>query len=154
MSSIVLLFPLLSIIFALLSAVACLRFFFSRNFYFWIFPLLFSSILTILDIGYIFFPTFLFLTPTPQLNLLLFLLSFFWYLIIIFFRYFLKKAIGENRYKSDSYKNLKEAQYLEKLERRAYRKYSKSIHDKEVHSGKSLINTKETEDWLDLFDNF
>ena len=74
--------------------------------------------------------------------------------IVICFRYVLKKGIGKNKIKYDSYKNFKEAQYLEKIERRKYIKYDKIIRDKEKYGAQKLATSTQQEEWLDLFDNF
>ncbi len=147
-------FPLFSIIFTTLATLACLRFFFSKQFYFWILPLLFSALLAVIAFIYVFFPSLILPYNTQAMAIIIFTIAAAWYAIVICFRFILKKGIGKNKVKYDSYKNFKEAQYLEKIERRKYIKYDKIIRDKEKYGAQKLATSTQQEEWLDLFDNF
>jgi hypothetical protein len=128
-------------------------FLFSKLFYFWIIPILFSALLAVVDFIYIFFPSRMSAYQSESLSLVLFIISIFWYAIIIYFHYILKKAITKNRLKSDQAKNYYEAQYLEKIERRRFIKYDRIIRDKEKYGARTLKADKKDTSWCDLFDN-
>lgn len=147
------LFPLLSLILSFLATLACLRFLLSRQFFFWVLPLSFSTLLCVVNFCYVFFPSLLSLFTVESLSLVLFLISTIWYCIVIYFHYIIKKAIGKNKVQSDSVKNYNEALFLEKIERRRYIKYDKIIRDKEKYSAKEPVIYRKNDNWCDLFDN-
>lgn len=101
-----------------MALLSCIRFIFSRQSLFWIVPLLISIILLYQNINSVLIygesenirATFSMILPS--------MLALFWYALVVIFHYALKMAIPENKYINDSRKNLKEAMYLEKYERR------------------------------------
>lgn len=116
--------PLTALLLAFMSLIASLRFIFSRQGLYWIFPavisliLFFQNLSTLLVLG----------EQAPESfeytfsNFGPFILAFLWYMMIVVFHYALKKAIPENRFINDSRKNKAEAEYLLKYEMRQNRR--------------------------------
>lgn len=112
--------PITALLLSFMSLLTSLRFIFSRQGLYWVFPsiisllLLFQNLDTLLVLGEaditVFEYTFRNFSP--------FILSFLWYMMIIIFHYALKKTIAENRFESDARKNRAEAEYLMKIEMR------------------------------------
>ena len=112
--------PITALLLSFMSLLASLRFIFSRQGLYWVFPAIISLLLffqnldTLLVLGeadiMVFEYTFRNFSP--------FILSFLWYMMIIIFHYALKKTIAENRFESDARKNRAEAEYLMKIEMR------------------------------------
>lgn len=112
--------PLTALALSFLSFLACLRFLFSRQGFYWILPLITSVLLSIYNF-YILLSPQRAITATP-FSLVFFpvALSMTWYLVIIVFHYALKRTVSRNKYLNDQKKNYAEARFLEKAERRAY----------------------------------
>ena len=119
--------PITALLLSFMSLLASLRFIFSRQGLYWVFPAIISTLLffqnldTILILGEsgiaVFEYTFRNFSP--------FILSSLWYMMIVVFHYALKKTVAENRFESDSRKNRAEAEYLMKVEMRKTRKVRK-----------------------------
>ena len=131
---------IITIFAALLSFMALLsslRFLFTRQALFWIVPLFISAILLYQNITSVLFYGETIENRITLAVLLPAFLSLFWYALVVIFHYTLKLAIPENKYINDSRKNLKEALYIEKYERR------KSKRERETFvstiSGKSEV---------------
>ena len=114
--------PITALLLTFMALLASMRFIFSRQGAYWIFPaiisllLFFQNLETLLVIG----SQEAGAAPVPFRPLVLALL---WYMMIIVFHYALKKNIPENRFDSDARKNRAEAEYLMKVEmRRAKRR--------------------------------
>ena len=101
-----------------MSLLSCLRFLFSRQVFFWIVPIFISAILFYQNITAVLFYGEVEINELTLAILLPALLSLLWYSLIVIFHYTLKLAIKENKYINNSRKNLKEAMYIEKYERR------------------------------------
>lgn len=121
---IVYIIPIITLLLTFMALLASLRFIFSRQGLYWVFPALISLILFFLDLQ-----TLLVVgEDEPQAVDLSFqavaplMLAALWYMMIIVFHYALKKAIVENSFENDSVKNRAEAEYLEKYEARIRRK--------------------------------
>jgi len=115
-----------------MALLSCLRFIFTRQCFFWIVPLLISLILLYQNINMV-------IVYGEEANakatlsvLLPAFLSLFWYAHIVIFHYALKLAIPENKYINDSRKNLKEAMYIEKCERRKNRNEREDYKNKKT----------------------
>ena len=117
--------PTASLLLTFLSALACLRFLFSRQFFFWFFPFCVSLLLCINNVFNLFSTQRSFITGLPGGQLLLLLLSFFWYMIVVIFHYALKRGVEKNRFRNDMRKNYNEAKFLEKKEKRDFLRSSK-----------------------------
>ena len=119
--------PITALLLSFMSLLASLRFIFSRQGLYWVFPAIISTLLffqnldTLLILGEsgiaVFEYTFRKFSP--------FILSSLWYMMIVVFHYALKKTVAENRFESDSRKNRAEAEYLMKVEMRKTRKVRK-----------------------------
>ena len=112
--------PLTSLLLTFLSALASLRFIFSRQGFYWILPLLVSLILCTSNLYFLINPAIL--SASAPFGIIFFplALALVWYLMIIVFHYALKKDIDRNRYLNDQKKNYEEARFLEKAERREF----------------------------------
>ncbi len=117
---IVYIIPITALMLTFMSLLASLRFIFSRQGLYWIFPaiisllMFFQNLNTLLMLGEAGITSF----EYNFTNFAPFILAFLWYMMIVVFHYALKKTIDENRFESDSRKNRKEAEYLEKYEMR------------------------------------
>ena len=125
---IVYIIPITALLLSFMALLASMRFIFSRQGMYWIFPAIISLLLffqnldTLLMLGAEgiteFSYTFRNFSP--------FILAFLWYMMIVVFHYALKKNIAENRFESEAKKNRAEAEYLMKVEMRAKRKARKA----------------------------
>ena len=117
---IVYIIPITALMLTFMALLASLRFIFSRQGLYWIFPaiisllMFFQNLNTLLMLGEAGITSF----EYNFTNFAPFILAFLWYMMIVVFQYALKKTIDENRFESDSRKNRKEAEYLEKYEMR------------------------------------
>ena len=117
---IVYIIPITALMLTFMALLASLRFIFSRQGLYWIFPaiisllMFFQNLNTLLMLGEAGITSF----EYNFTNFAPFILAFLWYMMIVVFHYVLKKTIDENRFESDSRKNRKEAEYLEKYEMR------------------------------------
>ena len=119
-----------STLLSFMALLSSLRFLFTRQGLFWIVPLFISSILLYQNINSVLFYGE---TESARVTLSILLpafLSLFWYALVVIFHYTLKLAIPENKYINDSRKNLKEAMYIEKYERR------RNKREREVYASK------------------
>ena len=116
--------PITALLLSFMSLLTSLRFIFSRQGLYWVFPaiisllMFFQNLTTLLALGEAGITSFEYTFS----NFSPFILAFLWYMMIVVFHYALKKTIDENRFESDSKKNRKEAEYLEKYERRKGRR--------------------------------
>ena len=121
---IVYIIPITALMLTFMALLASLRFIFSRQGLYWVFPavisllMFFQNLTTLLALGEAGITSFEYTFS----NFSPFILAFLWYMMIVVFHYALKKTIDENRFESDSKKNRKEAEYLEKYERRKGRR--------------------------------
>ncbi len=124
---IVYIIPLTALLLTFMSLLASMRFIFSRQGLYWLLPALisllmfFQNLSTLLDLGEANITSF----EYTFTNFAPFVIAFLWYMMIVVFHYALKKYIPENRFESESRKNRKEAEYLEKYERRKGRRERK-----------------------------
>lgn len=143
--------PLFSLLLAAMATLACIRFIFSRQGLFWIVPLLVSIILTLAGVTSLFglagpLPL---LAQSPILSLML---SFFWYLVVISFHYALKKKVYRNSYLNDMRKNLNEARFLEKNERREFTRRRQKRREEALNSYYKPTSSDFTGYDLSIFD--
>ena len=118
--------PITALLLTFMALLASMRFIFSRQGAYWIFPAIISLLLFFQNLE-----TLLFIgsqeagaaAPVPFRPLVLALL---WYMMIIVFHYALKKNIPENRFDSDARKNRAEAEYLMKVEMRMAKRRRKA----------------------------
>ena len=121
---IVYIIPIIALLLTFMSLLASLRFIFSRQGLYWVFPAIISLILFFLNLQRLLIigeeaPETIDLSFSAIAPLAL---AGLWYLMIIVFHYALKKTIVENSFENDSVKNRAEAEYLEKYEARIRRK--------------------------------
>lgn len=142
--------PLLSLLFVFLSLLTSMRFILSREGNYWIIPSLISIILFLIDLD-----TLIRVLGGEEFDVLsfrsisLFLIAVLWYMMIITFHYALRYKVKANRFRSDGMKNRKEAEYLEKVERRKIKKEEKE--KKIFFKGRSVKAPSEEKEWSDLF---
>ena len=119
--------PITALLLSFMALLASMRFIFSRQGLYWLFPAIISLLLffqnldTLLRLGEQGITEF----EYTFRNFSPFILAFLWYMMIVVFHYALKKNIPENRFESDSRKNRAEAEYLMKVEMRKKRKVRK-----------------------------
>lgn len=107
-----------------MALLASMRFIFSRQGLYWLFPAIISLLLffqnldTLLLLGEEDITEFAYTFR----NFAPFVLAFLWYMMIVVFHYALKKNITENRFESEARKNRAEAEYLMKVELRQKKK--------------------------------
>ena len=120
--------PLTALLLSFMALLASMRFIFSRQGLYWLFPAIISMLLffqnldTLLMLGEEGITEFAYTFR----NFSPFILAFLWYMMIVVFHYALKKNIAENRFESEANKNRAEAEYLMKVEMRAKRKARKA----------------------------
>lgn len=121
---IVYIIPITALMLTFMALLASLRFIFSRQGLYWVFPaiisllMFFQNLSTLLSLGEEGITSFEYTFE----NFSPFVLAFLWYMMIVVFHYALKKTIDDNRFESDSRKNRNEAEYLERYERRKGRR--------------------------------
>ncbi len=121
---IVYIIPITALMLTFMALLASLRFIFSRQGLYWVFPavisllMFFQNLNTLLSLGEEGITSFEYTFE----NFSPFVLAFLWYMMIVVFHYALKKTIDDNRFESDSRKNRNEAEYLERYERRKGRR--------------------------------
>lgn len=143
--------PLFSLLLAAMAALACIRFIFSRQGLFWIVPLFVSIILCLAGVTSLFglASPLLLLAQSPILSLML---SFFWYLVVVSFHYALKKKVYRNSYLNDMRKNLNEARFLEKNERREFARRRQKRREEALNSYYKPTSSDFTGYDLSIFD--
>lgn len=147
------LIPIAALLLTFLSTLSCLRFIFSRQGFFWIVPFGLSVLLTVNNFFILLYPEFTFFSYPKAVALFPVLLAAFWYLMVITFHYALKKGVMKNRVSNDQVKNYREAQFLEKIERREFIKFTKrkkEILENGAYEPKIYSNSNFTDK---LFDN-
>ena len=97
--------PLASLLLTVLSSLACLRFIFSRQGFFWIIPFIVSILLSVNNFLILFIPSASIVTYSGVFTLFPLFLSFFWYMMVVTFHYALKKKVEKNKFYSDMKKN-------------------------------------------------
>ena len=133
---IVYIIPITALLLTFMSLLASLRFIFSRQGLYWVFPaiisllLFFQNLERLLVLGEAGITSF----EYSFSNFSPFILAFLWYMMIVVFHYALKKTITENRFENDSVKNRAEAEYLEKYEARMRKKSRKQRSEDENNS--------------------
>jgi uncharacterized membrane protein len=145
-----------------LSAAACLRFLFSRQGWFWVLPLVISL-------------AFLYISITPLFQLATGLASgsyrveispdrsvreivpliivLLWYTMIVTFRYALKLVVPDNKHLLDTMKNVKEANYMQKIELRTYHKESARHMKRQIKIEREQAGIRYPRKWIALFDD-
>lgn len=110
-----------------MALLASMRFIFSRQGLYWLFPAIISLLLFFQNLDTLLILAEQEITQFEYTfrNFSPFILAFLWYMMIVVFHYALKKNITENRFESDSKKNRAEAEYLMKVEMRKKRKVRK-----------------------------
>lgn len=126
--------PLSSLLLSFLATLACLRFIFSRQGFFWIIPVVVSVLLTMSNGFNIFLPAISLLPLTSSAQLFSLFLSFFWYMMIVTFHYALKRKVSRNRFLNDMKKNYTESSFIEKAENRDYRTFTRRKKKKTMNS--------------------
>ncbi len=125
--------PLASLLLTVLSSLACLRFIFSRQGFFWIIPFIVSILLSVNNFLILFIPSASIVTYSGVFTLFPLFLSFFWYMMVVTFHYALKKKVEKNKFYSDMKKNYAEAKFLEKNEKRDFFRFTRRKKDEALN---------------------
>jgi len=145
--------PLMTLLVSVLATLLALRFMASRQWLFWVLPLLLSAFLTENSLVNLFSPAYALIPINDAFKSLHLIIAILWLLIIMLFHYALKEKVSKNRYRNDQRKNYEEALFIEKAERRAFRKRKKRIfRDLSGSAYKPELQNVESKD-LDKFDN-
>lgn len=121
---IVYIIPITALLLSFLALVTSMRFIFSRQGLYWVFPaiisllLFFQDLIILLSLGEANITSFSYTFE----NFFPFVLSSLWYIMIAVFYHALSRNTSENKFESESRKNRKEAEYLEKYELRKGRR--------------------------------
>lgn len=114
--------PLTSLMLSFISVYLCIKFIFSRQGFFWILPSALSVLISAFMLNLLLFPSFAAAIPfqTPLFSLVV---SVTWLIVIIQFRYSIKKSVDANRFEDERRKNYTEAKFIEKSERRSFLRF-------------------------------
>lgn len=125
--------PIASLMLSFVSTYLSFKFIFSKQGLFWILPTILSVLIDLYILNLIMFPSLLLLPPFGFTFFPLFLSSIY-LIVIIQFRYTIKKTVIENRYEDDMKKNYNEAKILERKDRQAFNKALKTKKKKDNNS--------------------
>ena len=145
--------PLSALLLTFLSSLSCLRFIFSRQGFYWIVAFALSILLTLNNFFILLYPRYTFFAYPEQVAFFPILLAAFWYLMVITFHYALKRGIGRNRVSNDQKKNYAEAQFLEKIERREFIKFTRRRKEIEENGAYVPVLNNVSDSALDRFDS-
>ena len=136
---IVYIIPITALLLSFMALLASMRFIFSRQGLYWVFPaiisllMFFQDLAILLSLGEANITTF----EYTFANFSPFVMAFLWYMMVVVFHYALKKNAEENRFEIESRRNRKEAEYLEKFEMRKGRR-ERRIAEKRAASQASI----------------
>lgn len=122
--------PIASLMLSFVSTYLSFKFIFSKQGLFWVLPTILSVLIDLYILNLIMFPSLLLLPPFGFTLFPLFLSSIY-LIVIIQFRYTIKKTVIENRYEDDMKKNYNEAKILERKDRQAFNKALKTKKKKD-----------------------
>lgn len=119
--------PATTVLLSFLAFITCVRFFFSRQGLYWILPVLMSALFLLSGLQALLqlAETGIALSYGVFNDFYPFLMALLWYLMVTVFHYALNKHVEDNRFENDSRRNRKEAEFLDKAERRRTRHVSK-----------------------------
>jgi len=146
-----------------LSAAACLRFIFSRQGWFWVLPLVISLAFLGISIDPLFKVATGMITGSyrveisPDRNvreIIPLIIVLLWYTMIITFRYALKLVVPDNRHILDTMKNVKESQYMQKIELRKFNKEARKQLKRQIRIDAEQAGTRYPRKWVALFDEY
>lgn len=144
--------PLFCVLISFMACASCLRFIFSRESLYWIFPFFLSVILLILNGSILYSGSSLAYQPFSTSAFLYAALTIVWYITIIIFHYGLKKAANESKYAIRVRKNLTESRYLTKLDEKQHLAYLKRRARYWRGHGRKYDFGLYPMEWVDLFD--
>lgn len=145
-----------------LSAAACLRFLFSRQGWFWVFPLALSVIFLYISIsplhaiatGLLEGSYRVEISPDRSVREVVpLVIVLIWYAMIITFRYALKMVVPDNKHMLDTMKNLKEARYMQRIELRRYQRNARRKLRLAVRVHREHTGSRYPVNWIALFDD-
>lgn len=143
---IVYIIPITALLLSFMALLASMRFIFSRQGMYWIFPAIISLLLffqnldTLLVLGEEGITEFAYTFR----NFAPFILSFLWYMMIVVFHYALKKTVSIARFENDARKNRTEAEYLMKVEMRKARRVRRE-RKRSIENGAAVPSVPEYE---------
>jgi len=153
--------PILTTLLCFLACAACLRFILSRQGWFWILPLIISTMFLYISIeplmnvatGAVSGSYLVEISPDRSVREVFpLIIVLIWYAMIITFRYALKMVVPVNRHLINTEKNVKEARYMEKVELRSL---TKRIRLRKKRVAVAFTNTQGDIypiEWVELFD--
>ena len=118
--------PLASLLLTVLSSLACLRFIFSRQGFFWIIPFIVSILLSVNNFLILFIPSASIVIYSGVFTLFPLFLSFFWYMMVVTFHYAFKKKVEKNKFYSYMKKNYAVAIFLETNEKMDFFRFTRN----------------------------
>ena len=153
--------PIFTTLLCFLAGAACLRFILSRQGWFWILPLIISTMFLYISIeplmnvatGAVSGSYLVEISPDRSVREIFpLIIVLIWYAMIITFRYALKMVVPVNRHLINTEKNVKEARYMEKVELRSL---TKRIRMRKKRVAFAFANTQGEIypiEWVELFD--
>ena len=145
-----------------LSAAACLRFIFSRQGWFWVLPLVISLAFLSISIapllanatGLVSGSYTVEISPDRSVREIIpLIIVLLWYSMVITFRYALKLVVPDNRHILDTMKNVKESQYMQRIELRRFNKESRRRLRRQIRIDAEQSGTRYPRTWVALFDD-
>ena len=143
---IVYIIPITALMLTFMALLASLRFIFSRQGLYWVFPaiisllMFFQNLTTLLVLGEEGITSF----EYTFANFSPFILAFLWYMMIVVFHYALKKTVSIARFENDARKNRTEAEYLMKVEMRKARRVRRE-RKRSIENGAAVPSVPEYE---------
>lgn len=160
-SMLMLLVAIFTTLLCFLSAAACLRFLFSRQGWFWVFPFAISMVFLYISIAPLHAIATGLAAGTYEVTIspdrsvrevVPLIIVLLWYAMIITFRYALKMVVPDNKHLLDTMKNLKEARYMQRIELRKYQRETRKQLRKIVKVRLERSGTRYPVRWVALFD--
>ncbi len=143
--------PLTSLMISFISVYLCIKFIFSRQGFFWILPSALSVLIAAYMLNLLLVPSYKLAIPF-QIPLFPLIVSIGWLIVVVQFRYSIKKSVDVNRFEDERRKNYTEAKFIEKSERRSFLRFQ---HRKMQESANSAFVPElysRREDSLSIYD--
>lgn len=153
--------PILTTLLCFLAAAACFRFILSRQGWFWILPLIISTMFLYISIeplmnvatGAVSGSYMVEISPDRSVREIFpLIIVLIWYSMIITFRYALKMVVPVNRHLINTEKNLNESRYMEKVELRELKKRVRLKNRRILSFSATSQGDTYPIEWVELFD--
>lgn len=143
--------PLASLMISFCSVYLCIKFIFSRQGFFWVLPAALSVLIAAYMLNLLLVPSFALAVPF-QLPLFPLIVSVAWLIVVIQFRYSIKKSVDVNRFEDERRKNYTEAKFIEKSERRTFLRFQHRKQQENLNSSYKPILYSRKDDSDPKFD--